>query len=180
MSRVLGICLIVVVAVLLQQDAPYARAHFPPFASNPGVRLGIDRERARAGGEVRVRIENSASSDVAWGYAYELAHWQAGEWSPLPPHPVFAPRLVVPAGTVGRWQRVRIPRGAVPGLYRIRKWVKPFGSRRRTVKATFRVTVKRESNPSRSRGSLYVKRALGGCCNRVRVYRGVVPNGIAG
>jgi hypothetical protein len=115
-------------------------------SSTIGIRLGIDRKNVRSGGTVRVRIENFSNRDVAWGYFYELAHWQEGKWLLLPPHHVFAPRLVVRAGTVGEWQAIPIPRHAVPGLYRIRKWVEPVASghhERIAVKATFRVLDRR-------------------------------------
>lgn len=120
----------------------HALTRQPATSSTIRVRLGVDKKSVRSGGTVRVRIENFSNRDMAWGYFYELARWQEGKWLPLPPRHVFAPRLVVRAGTVGEWQRIRVPRHAVPGIYRIRKWVEPIGLDRHgriAVKAAVRV-----------------------------------------
>jgi hypothetical protein len=117
-----------------------ALTRYAATSSTIGIRLGIDKKNVGSGGTERVRIENVSNRDVAWGYFYELARWQEGKWLVLPPHHVFAPRLVVRAGTVGEWQAIPIPPHVVPGLYRIRKWVEPVASghhQRIAVKATF-------------------------------------------
>lgn len=106
------------------------------------VRLGLDQKSTRPGGALRMRIENLGTQSVAYGLAYELARFQKGAWVKLPTGPFFAPLLSVPAETASKCQTVDIPRHALPGLYRIRKLVRPAAPPRhpqRAVTATFRV-----------------------------------------
>jgi hypothetical protein len=114
----------------------------PAGATAFKVRLGLNKKSVRPGGGLRIRVENLGTQDVAYGLAYELARFEKGIWIKLPTGPFFAPRFVVPAGSASSCQKVQIPRHAPPGLYRIRKVVRPAapsGDQRRVVTATFRV-----------------------------------------
>jgi hypothetical protein len=95
--------------------------------SAPAVGLAVNRRKAKAGGAVQVRIENRGKQEVAYGYDYELARFENGFWLRLETKPVFDPRFFLVPGAKGPWQRIQIPRDAVPGRYRIRKWVERVG-----------------------------------------------------
>jgi hypothetical protein len=113
-------------------------------AESLDVVLAIDRHTASAGGVVRVRVENRSSVDVVSNPRYALARRTNGSWVALPTGPFFAPQIVVRARTAGSWQSVGIPRRAVAGRYRVRKWVRAVGSRHpsRLIQATFSVSSK--------------------------------------
>ncbi len=116
-----------------------AQGNPPPFKA----RLGLEEANVKRGGVLRVRLENVGANDLSYGFAYKLAQWVHGSWRGVPGRPVFAPLLVVRAGTTSPCQSVGIPRGAEPGRYRIAKEVRRVGAKRTTqpivVRATFRV-----------------------------------------
>lgn len=112
------------------------------------IALVTDRSRVPAGGTLRVQLENRSWQDVWYGYQYELARFGDGKWIRVPVRPVFAPRFLVEANMDSPWQAITLPRKAISGRYRIRKWVEPVESRKRPVGVTFRVFVKGSNRSS--------------------------------
>lgn len=101
--------------------------------------LGLERRSVKAGGTLRIRIENFGTKDLAYNLAYQLARRKEGSWVKVRPKPVFGPRLYVPAGTASQCQSIDIPRHAIPGHYRIAKKVDPVDQGKLVIRATFRV-----------------------------------------
>lgn len=117
-------------------------------ASAVNARLGINKKTVRPGGTLRVRIEDFGTRGLAYSLTYGLARRNGGSWVKLPPRPIFAPRLYVPAGTASECQSIDIPRGAIAGRYRITKKVRLVGTSRTkelVVRATFRIRAARAS-----------------------------------
>lgn len=120
-----------------------------PFCSRPsigaeegspavGARLGIEKNVLKPGEVVRVRIEDFGSSDLTYGFSYELARRSRRSWVKLPHGPVFGSRLYVQAGTASECQSIQISRRAIAGRYRIAKKVRPVGQAKDVVvRATF-------------------------------------------
>jgi hypothetical protein len=107
------------------------------------VRLEGDETHVKAGRKVRVRVANTGPTDIACGYEFVLGRFHKGGWINVPARPVFAPRVVVPAGATGSWQAIRIPRKAPLGLYRVTKWIEPIAGPRKSrtpIRFSFRVT----------------------------------------
>jgi hypothetical protein len=158
MMRVLSLSLMLLVLAsvsicVVPSTASDARgAAGGPFCGEPTLpvdegspvkaRLGIEKRSVKSGGVLRVRIEDLGTTDLAYGFTYELARRKGGSWVKLPTRPVFAPRLVVRAGTASECQSIDIPRDANAGRYRIAKEVRPVGAGRGkqvSVRTTFRV-----------------------------------------
>jgi hypothetical protein len=107
------------------------------------LRLRANRGYSRPGGGVQVRIENDTTSEVAYGFQYELALRKNGAWVKLPTRPVFSPRLFLRPESVSAWQKITVPKKANPGRYRIRKQVEMLlgqKNEKRQLDATFRVS----------------------------------------
>ncbi len=134
------------VAMLMAEPAQSAVAghNAAVYVGHPSKEVTLESDGRRVGldGVVRVRVNNSSSREVAYGYEYQLARFKDGLWVNLKHRPVFSPRVVLMPDSKGHWQKIVIPRQAEPGLYRVQKRIElgeaPQG-KERTIKATFRV-----------------------------------------
>lgn len=88
--------------------------------------LGVDREAVRAGGEVRLRIENFGQDPVGWGLPYGLDRWNRAtkRWIEIPSGRLFSSiQLWVDAGTASQCQVIDVGPRFAPGPYRVQKRV---------------------------------------------------------
>lgn len=90
------------------------------------VRLALNRRVIPPGGTLKMRIENLGTQPIGYGYPYALERYQDHHWQPVPgPGPFLMPLLGLQGGRAGVCQAVQISKGAKPGLYRVRKSIRP-------------------------------------------------------
>lgn len=111
------------------------------------VRLALSRRVIPPDGTLKMRIENLGTTHIGYGYPYGLERYLDHHWQPVPgPGPFLLPLLGLQAGRAGVCQTVEIPKGAKPGLYRVRKGIQPdFGrpAEAKIVGKTFRIRARR-------------------------------------
>jgi hypothetical protein len=137
---------LILLSVLPMALAPKAHAEEPFFLGAPHpmatrlVRLVVWPDRVSPGHTVRVRLVNNGMSNVGYGEELSIQKKVSDEWVGAPFKLPVSGEVAygLAPGEASSWETVRIPKNAVPGIYRA---VKPLtineSDRRRT--AEFRV-----------------------------------------
>jgi hypothetical protein len=136
LSRLPAAVLVVLVAFCVVPSL--ASGAEPPAGS---VRIGVRPARVSPGGRVRFRVECPGAEGTGYGEPFKVQQDIAGTWvraSFSPSGPWFEDLLGVQPGGVGRWESIRVPADAEPGLYRVRRFLS-IGGRYRSRAALFQV-----------------------------------------
>ena len=90
-------------------------------ASDQGLQVLVDPPTAAPGDTVLARIDNGSEERFQYGAAYELERQEGEDFVPvkLPDRPVPQIAYVANAGSSGPPVKVKIPKDALPGQYRV-------------------------------------------------------------
>lgn len=117
-----------------------ARAPLTVGPSRFQAALRVSSDVARAGGQLRMRVDNLGTETISYGYAYRLERRRKGTWLRQPAKPVFGPKLYLEGGRAGACQTFQIGEDAAPGRYRVSKTVTTAeSSESKTLRAIFQV-----------------------------------------